>query len=74
MDQVEKEKKEIEKEDSEKPIIARTPYDLQRLKLEKLMKNPVSILEWPLRLYLINSKEAFINDVLSKLKLCNAYK
>jgi len=37
-----KEKKEKkEKNDAEKPIIARTAYDLQRLKLEKLMKNPV---------------------------------
>lgn len=33
--------KEKEKNDGEKPIIARTAYDLQRLKLEKLMKNPV---------------------------------
>jgi len=28
-----------EKNDVEKPVIARTAYDLQRLKLEKLMKN-----------------------------------
>ena len=42
---VDKDRKENEKDDSEKPVIARTPYDLQRLKLEKLMKNPVSILE-----------------------------
>ena len=40
MSQVEKEN---EKDDAEKPVIARTPYDLQRLKLEKLMKNFVSI-------------------------------
>jgi len=30
-----------EKNDAEKPVIARTAYDLQRLKLEKLMKNAV---------------------------------
>ena len=30
-----------EKTDVEKPVIARTAYDLQRLKLEKLMKNSV---------------------------------
>jgi hypothetical protein len=30
-----------EKNDVEKPVIARTAYDLQRLKLEKLMKNGV---------------------------------
>ncbi|PNF40869.1 PRKR-interacting protein 1-like protein [Cryptotermes secundus] len=35
-----KEKKE-DKTDTEKPVIARTAYDLQRLKLEKLMKNVV---------------------------------
>lgn len=28
---------------NEKPIIVRNTTDLQRLKLEKLMKNPVSI-------------------------------
>ncbi|PSN54610.1 PRKR-interacting protein 1 [Blattella germanica] len=31
---------EQDKSGSEKPVIARTPYDLQRLKLDKLMKNP----------------------------------
>jgi hypothetical protein len=37
-----KERKEkMDKNDAEKPTIARTAYDLQRLKLEKLMKNPV---------------------------------
>jgi hypothetical protein len=37
-----KEKKEKkDKTETEKPVIARTPYDLQRLKLEKLMKNVV---------------------------------
>jgi hypothetical protein len=37
-----KEKKEKkDKTDTEKPVIARTAYDLQRLKLEKLMKNVV---------------------------------
>jgi hypothetical protein len=30
-----------EKNDVEKPVIARTACDLQRLKLEKLMKNAV---------------------------------
>jgi hypothetical protein len=30
-----------EKNNAEKPVIARTAYDLQRLKLEKLMKNAV---------------------------------
>jgi hypothetical protein len=30
-----------EKNDAEKPVIARTAYDLQRLKLEKLLKNGV---------------------------------
>lgn len=30
-----------EKNDAEKPVIARTAHDLQRLKLEKLMKNAV---------------------------------
>jgi hypothetical protein len=30
-----------EKNDAEKPVIARTAYDLQRLKLVKLMKNAV---------------------------------
>ncbi|XP_023727228.1 PRKR-interacting protein 1 homolog isoform X2 [Cryptotermes secundus] len=44
-----KEKKE-DKTDTEKPVIARTAYDLQRLKLEKLMKNvekPAPIPEGP---------------------------
>lgn len=36
----------------EKPIIIRNTTDLQRLKLEKLMKNPVSKI---LRLYLLLS-------------------
>jgi hypothetical protein len=30
-----------EKIEADKPVIARTAYDLQRLKLEKLMKNTV---------------------------------
>jgi hypothetical protein len=42
MELIGKEKEEkTEKNDAEKPIIARNAYDLQRLKLEKLMKNPV---------------------------------
>jgi hypothetical protein len=37
-----KEKKEKnDKTETEKPVIARTAYDLQRLKLDKLMKNVV---------------------------------
>lgn len=36
--------KEREKEkDVEKPVVAKSAVDLQRLKLEKLMKNPVSL-------------------------------
>lgn len=35
-------KSDEEKETKEKPIIVRNTTDLQRLKLEKLMKNPVS--------------------------------
>jgi hypothetical protein len=34
-------KERKEKTVTEKPVIARTTYDLQRLKLEKLMKNMV---------------------------------
>lgn len=34
-----------EDKDVEKPIVAKTAYDLQRLKLMKLMKNPVSTLD-----------------------------
>jgi hypothetical protein len=34
-------KEKTEKSDAEKPTIAKSAYDLQRLKLEKLMKNPV---------------------------------
>ncbi|KAJ9596930.1 hypothetical protein L9F63_012055 [Diploptera punctata] len=49
MANVDKERKENEKDDSEKPIIARTPYDLQRLKLEKLMKNPEKVAPIPER-------------------------
>lgn len=37
-----KNKSDSENEGKEKPIIVRNTTDLQRLKLEKLMKNPVS--------------------------------
>lgn len=37
-----KDDKKKEKKEFEKPIVAKTNVDLQRLKLEKLMKNPVS--------------------------------
>lgn len=33
--------KKKEKKEFEKPIVAKTVVDLQRLKLQKLMKNPV---------------------------------
>jgi hypothetical protein len=36
-------KEKTEKSDAEKPTIAKSAYDLQRLKLEKLMKNPVYV-------------------------------
>lgn len=37
-------KSDEESEPKQKPIIVRNTTDLQRLKLEKLMKNPVSYL------------------------------
>ena len=42
-DVMKKEKKNRDDKDKEeKPIVAKTASDLQRLKLQKLMKNPVS--------------------------------
>lgn len=46
MEQVEEFKPKHDKKDNkeEKPkFVARTPTDIQRIKLEKLMKNPVSV-------------------------------
>lgn len=43
-----------EKEPKEKPIIVRNTTDLQRLKLEKLMKNPVSYIYTNLNTSLCN--------------------
>lgn len=46
MEQVEEFPQKNKKKDSkdEKPkFVARTPTDIQRIKLEKLMKNPVSV-------------------------------
>lgn len=46
MEQVEEfpSKKEKKENKEEKPkFVARTPTDIQRIKLEKLMKNPVSV-------------------------------
>lgn len=37
------EKKRKEDNETERPVVARTAADLQRLKLMKLMKNPVSV-------------------------------
>ena len=34
--------KSDEDKETEKPLVAKTPVELQRLKLMKLMKNPVS--------------------------------
>jgi len=36
-------KKAKKDDEKEKPIIAKTPADLQRIRLEKLMKNPVRL-------------------------------
>lgn len=38
-----KEKPKKKRADDEKPVIVKNTADLQRLKIEKLMKNPVSI-------------------------------
>lgn len=34
---------ENKEKEEEKPVVAKTAIDLQRLKLQKLMKNPVNI-------------------------------
>lgn len=38
-----KDPKDPDKEKPQKSFVAKTPVDLQRLKLEKLMKNPVGV-------------------------------
>lgn len=37
---------ENKEKEEEKPIVAKTATDLQRLKLQKLMKNPVNMSKW----------------------------
>lgn len=35
---------ENKEKEEEKPVVAKSAIDLQRLKLQKLMKNPVSVI------------------------------
>lgn len=52
---------EVKDDEAERPVIAKTPTDLQRLKLEKLMKNPVS---GNVKQSLVKSYSTFIKHVI----------
>jgi hypothetical protein len=58
-----------EKNDAEKPVIARTAYDLQRLKLEKLMKNADKLAPIPEK-----PKENTTPHVPDFVRKCNGFK